>query len=476
MVFSSAIFIFAFLPFVVFMYFIVLQRHLFLQNIWLLIASIGFYAWGEPKFVIIMLVSILFNYGFARLIEKSGQQKGTKRKKFWLLLAIIFNIGVLVVFKYLNFVISNINHLFGDMIAQTNIELPIGISFFTFQAMSYVIDVYRGEVKAQRNILYIALYISFFPQLVAGPIVRYKDINEQLQKREYSVSYFRDGVKKFIIGLGKKVLISNNLAVVADAAFWRVSDGYEISTAFAWLGIIAYMMQIYFDFDGYSQMAIGLGKMFGFRFMENFDYPYAAKSITDFWRRWHISLSTWFRDYLYIPLGGNRVKTAKRHVFNLFIVWLATGVWHGANWTFVLWGLIYFLLLICEKYSFLYKYIEKSPGWFQHLYTLFFVNIAWVFFRSDSIAHGCRYLKEMFDGGILIDEQLAQYFWDYKFFFIFAILYSAKVFKRLHSKIKTKRMEIILENMEPIVYISVFMISALNLVTGGYNPFIYFNF
>lgn len=473
MLFSSAIFIFAFLPGVLVLYFTILRNHLMLQNLLLLAASIGFYAWGEPKFVIVMLVSIIFNYLFARLIENSGRQGG---KRIWLVASVIINIGILFVFKYLNFTVSNIDHIFGNILPQTSIELPIGISFFTFQAMSYVIDVYRGEVKAQRNIFYIALYISFFPQLVAGPIVRYKDINEQLLKRTHTIDNMAIGVRKFIAGLGKKVLVSNNLAIVADAAFDSVSRGDEISVAFAWLGAVAYMLQIYFDFDGYSQMAIGLGKMFGFDFMENFNYPYIAKSITDFWRRWHISLSTWFRDYLYIPLGGNRVKTVRRHIFNLFVVWLATGIWHGANWTFVLWGLLYFGLLVFEKYSGLYRKMQKFPGWFHHVYTLFFVNVAWVFFRSDSVIKGIDYLRDMFAGKNLIDGQAVRYFCEYKFFFVFGVLYSAAVFQKLSFKLENKQMQRILGNTAPVVYMLIFMISAVYLVTGGYNPFIYFNF
>lgn len=473
MLFSSAIFIFAFLPIVIILYFAILHNHLRFQNLLLLVASICFYAWGEPKFVLVMMTSIIFNYLFARMIENT---RVNSRKKCWLILSVVFNVGILFVFKYLNFAISNIDHFFGNILPQTNIELPIGISFFTFQAMSYVIDVYREEVKAQRNIFYIALYISFFPQLVAGPIVRYKDINEQLYKRTHNTKNMAIGVQKFIAGLGKKVLISNNLAIVADAAFDAVSNGKEISIAFAWLGALAYMMQIYFDFDGYSQMAIGLGKMFGFDFMENFNYPYIAKSITDFWRRWHISLSTWFRDYLYIPLGGNRVKSVRRHVFNLFVVWLATGIWHGANWTFVLWGLLYFCLLVFEKYSSIYKKMQIIPSWFQHIYTLFFVNIAWVFFRSDSIFKGWEYLRQMFAGRDIIDGQAVRYMNEYKIYILFAIIYSTSIFKILSLKVENSQFKNVLLTVTPIMYMVIFGLSVICLVTGGYNPFIYFNF
>lgn len=472
MLFSSTIFIFAFLPLVIVLYFTVLNKSIFLQNMLLLVASIGFYAWGEPRFVLVMLASIILNYIFARMIDSFVDQR-----KVWLAVTVIFNIGTLFIFKYLNFTISNIDHIFGNILPQTNIELPIGISFFTFQAMSYVIDVYRREVKAQTNIFYLALYVSFFPQLVAGPIVRYKDINEQLYDRMHSIENIHTGVRKFIAGLGKKVLISNNLAVVADAAFNAVGEGGSVSLLFAWLGAIAYMMQIYFDFDGYSQMAIGLGKMFGFDFHENFNYPYIANSITDFWRRWHISLSTWFRDYLYIPLGGNRVESVRRHIFNLFIVWLATGIWHGANWTFILWGLMYFVLLVFEKYSNLYTKLSKLPCVAQRFYTLFFIIIAWVFFRAESVFDGGKYLVKMFANNIVIDGQAVRYFCEYKWYFLIAVLYSSSLFKVLAYRFKLNiKIKTVMEDLSPIVYILIFGISVVYLVTGGYNPFIYFNF
>lgn len=475
MLFSSTIFLFIFFPIVFGIYFIALREHVRIQNIFLLIVSICFYAWGEPKFVFIMLISIGLNYFFARIIGIDSQ--GRKQKKtYWLALAILCNLGLLFIFKYLNFAISILNHLTGVIIPQASINLPIGISFFTFQAMSYVIDVYRGEVKVQKNILYIALYISFFPQLVAGPIVRYRDIEDRILNRNCSIEQISLGIKKFIIGLGKKVIISNQMAIVADAAFEAVKRGESISVLFAWAGAIAYTFQIYFDFDGYSQMAIGLGKMFGFDFPENFNFPYISKSISEFWRRWHISLSTWFRDYLYIPLGGNRVDSVGKHVRNLFIVWVATGVWHGANWTFILWGIIYFLLLVFEKYSPLFKKINQKPNIIQHLYTMFFVIMAWVLFRSDSILHAWRYMMQMFGkGGKLIDQYTIQYINEYRVFFFAALCYSLTLFTKIKDYLD-KRTKVCVNIVSPLVYFIIFCISVVYLVTGGYNPFIYFNF
>ena len=355
MLFSSSTFLFAFLPIVIFIYYVFLRNHRNLQNIFLLIASLIFYAWGEVAFVFVMMLSIIANYFFGLFVSRA---KNTNKKKLPLVLSIVFNLSILFVFKYLVFTLTNINALFGANLAIPNIALPIGISFFTFQAMSYVIDVYRGE-EAQKSILNVGLYISFFPQLIAGPIVRYKTVAYQILHRKESFDDFSSGVCRFIIGMGKKVLLANSLAVVADAAF--DGDIANTSASFAWLGAIAYTMQIFFDFSGYSDMAIGLGKMFGFKFLENFDYPYISGSITEFWRRWHISLGSWFRDYVYFPLGGSRVKSKGRLIFNLFVVWLLTGIWHGANWTFIIWGLMYFVLLVIEKLTGMHKSAKLKP-------------------------------------------------------------------------------------------------------------------
>lgn len=394
-----------------------------------------------------------------------------------MIVAVVFDLGILFIFKYLNFVVDNVNCITGKELHYTNIALPIGISFFTFQALSYVIDVYRGDVKPQKNILNVALYISFFPQLIAGPIIRYQTIGDKLAKRDSDAETVAEGIKKFITGLGKKVIISNQLAIVADTAFGAVGNMEDISIVFAWTGAVAYAFQIYFDFDGYSQMAIGLGKIFGFDFPENFDYPYISKSITEFWHRWHISLSTWFRDYLYIPLGGNR-GGPKKHLRNLLIVWLATGLWHGADWTFVLWGLIYFVLLVLEKFGSVGIMNEKMPLFFRHMYTLLFVIIAWVFFRADSIEQAVAYVLQMFGKSeLFVDNYAIQYLNEYKMFLTLAFLCSFRFFKKINlciqKNVVTRAFFVI---AEPLVYMCIFAISASYLITGGYNPFIYFNF
>lgn len=473
MLFSSTIFLFVFLPTVLGLYYTLLRKHVILQNFLLLTASLVFYAWGEPQFVFTMLLSILMNYFFSKQISISYMHL----KRLWMIIAMSFNIGVLCIFKYLNFIVDNVNHLFGEVLFKTAISLPIGISFFTFQAMSYVIDVYRKKLKPQ-SLFNVALYISFFPQLIAGPIVRYEVIGNKLDGRGYNIQQITEGIEKFIVGLGKKVIISNQMAIVADTAFNAVSSGEDVSVAFAWIGALAYTLQIYFDFDGYSQMAIGLGKMFGFDFPENFNYPYIAKSITEFWRRWHISLSTWFRDYLYIPLGGSRVDSTGKHIRNLLIVWLATGIWHGANWTFILWGFIYFLLLVFEKYTSIYRCIQKAPAFIQQIYTMFFVIIAWVLFRSETLTLAKDYLLNMLGkSNVFLDRYVIQYIGEYKVFFVFAILYSLMLFKyikeRMEKRIVFRKIFCVLT---PVAYVCVFGISATYLVTGGYNPFIYFNF
>jgi Predicted membrane protein involved in D-alanine export len=473
MLFSSTIFLFIFLPVVLGLYYTLLRKYVILQNFLLLIASLLFYAWGEPHFVFAMLFSILMNYFFSKEIGISSLQL----RRFWMIISVLFNIGVLCIFKYLNFIIDNLNRLFGDVLPKANISLPIGISFFTFQAMSYVIDVYKEKVKPQ-SLFNVALYISFFPQLVAGPIVRYEVIGDKLYSREYSIEQITEGIEKFIIGLGKKVIISNQMALVADTAFNAVSSGEDISIVFSWLGAFAYTLQIYFDFDGYSQMAIGLGKMFGFDFPENFDYPYIAKSITEFWRRWHISLSTWFRDYLYIPLGGSRVDSTGKHIRNLLIVWLATGIWHGANWTFVLWGFIYFVLLVFEKYTSVYRCVQKTPIFIQQIYTMFFVIMAWVLFRAETLTLAKDYLFNMLGkSNIFVDRYAIEYIGEYKIFFIFAILYSLAVFKHIKERAEKRvGLQRIIYVLTPVTCILIFAISVTYLVTGGYNPFIYFNF
>ena len=352
MLFSSPIFLFSFLPITLFVYYIFLIKTKRVKNYFLLLMSLIFYAWGEPKFIVMLIASIVINWFFGILIDKNRENK--KKSKLIIALMLLANLSILIVFKYLGFLVTNINVIFNQNLVVPNIALPIGISFFTFQAISYVIDVYRKNGTVQKNILNVGLYLAFFPQLIAGPIVRYETVAEQINYRKENFDDFSNGVYRFIFGLSKKVLISNQMAIIADVAF----DNSPSSVLFAWLGAIAYALQIYFDFSGYSDMAIGLGAMFGFKFDENFNYPYIAKSITDFWHRWHISLSTWFRDYVYIPLGGSRCKRS-RAFLNIFIVWLLTGIWHGASWNFILWGLYFFVFLIIEKSLFKDK-IKKA--------------------------------------------------------------------------------------------------------------------
>ncbi len=464
MLFSSITFIFAFLPIVLILYYGVCRKSRTAQNVLLTLASLFFYAWGEPKFVLVMIGSIMLNWLFALLIDKKRSNDTLCR--VIVALSVIANLGILFIFKYLNFTLDNLSKL-GLPVTVTSIALPIGISFFTFQAMSYVIDVYRKDGAVQKNPMNIALYISFFPQLIAGPIVRYQTVAEQIQGRKETFEDFSKGICRFIIGFCKKVLLSNIMALVADAAF----NADERSVSFAWVGAIAYTFQIFYDFSGYSDMAIGLGKMFGFHFLENFDYPYMSRSVSEFWRRWHISLGTWFRDYVYFPLGGSRVKTKSRLVLNLFAVWFLTGVWHGANWTFIIWGLMYFVLIALEKLT---HFAEKLKG-FGVVYTLFFVVMGWVLFRAESLSLAVEYMKNMFGVGSsgLVCDKVIFYLSENKFEFIFALLFCIPVFKYVPEKIKNSKASNVIY---PLALMTVFIFAVSCIVKGSYNPFIYFNF
>lgn len=467
MLFSSNEFLFFFLPSVLLIYYIFLRKKRKLQNIFLFLVSILFYAWGEPKFVIVMLVSIGVNYIFGLGVDH--YRFSNIKKKVILTFSILFNAIILFIFKYLSFTLENINQLFNSDFIIPKITLPIGISFFTFQAISYVVDVYRNNGKVQKNPLNVGLYIAFFPQLIAGPIVRYETIAEQIQNRKENLDDFVEGIKSFIIGLGKKVIFSNSFAIIADYAFDNVG---KTSILMAILGIVGYTMQIYFDFSGYSDMAIGLGKMFGFHFEKNFNYPYIARSITDFWRRWHISLSTWFRDYVYIPLGGNRVGK-KRLLLNLLVVWAFTGIWHGANWTFLVWGLSFYCLLIIEKMTPLKRFLDKHLI-ISYIYTLFFVMINWVFFRSNSMSEAGFYLKSMFGFSNVpfIDSSFLLFFRNYFLFLILGIIGCTPFYEWFKEHCKPKVYSII----EVIFLVLVFLVSISYIVKGSYNPFIYFNF
>ena len=470
MLFASTVFIFEFLPAVLLLYYVVLKKFRTAQNILLLVTSLLFYAWGEPKYVLIMILSIIVNYLFGLLVDKFRQSKAKSR--LVIALTVVFNLGVLYIFKYLMFTIENINSIAGLHLSVPNIVLPIGISFFTFQSMSYVIDVYREKGEAQNNPLNVGLYISFFPQLIAGPIVRYETVAYQIKHRKESFDKFSEGVCRFIIGLAKKVLLSNTMAVVADYAFDMPNS--ELTVVMAWVGAIAYTFQIFFDFGGYSDMAIGLGKMFGFDFLENFDYPYISLSVSEFWRRWHMSLGTWFRDYVYFPLGGSRVKSKARLVFNLFVVWSLTGIWHGANWTFLCWGLMYFVLLTIEKLVGWEKKYPDKMKILRRIYTLFFVVMGWVLFRADSIGDAGAYFATMFGGGNLIDDTTVYYALNYIVYFVIAILVSTPIFKNISAKVNGNNPVVVAVSTVGLFVLLV--VSVSYIVKGAYNPFIYFNF
>lgn len=461
MLFSSLVFLFIFLPSVILFYYVSPKK---LRNLVLLCFSLAFYAYGEPRYIFIMLLSIFMNYVLGLLVDKYREEKIVK---FILALTVILNLSIIGYYKYSNFLIENMNTIFNLDINLLNIVMPIGISFFTFQGLSYVIDIYRQNGKVQKNPLNVALYISLFPQLIAGPIVRYETVADDLENRVETVEKFSIGIERFILGLSKKVLISNSLGLVADEIFnMQLSD---VSVVLSWIGIISYTIQIYFDFSGYSDMAIGLGKMFGFEFLENFNYPYISTSITEFWRRWHISLGSWFRDYLYIPLGGNRVSSIK-FLRNILVVWFLTGLWHGSSWNFIAWGMYYAIILLIEKF-FLGKHIEKLPKAFQHLYTMIFVMFGWVLFRSDSLSFGIDYIKTMLNlnGNQFMSGTAIYYLMEYKVVFIIAIITSMPIYPWLNKKFNLKL-------LKSIFLMAMLTISVMYLITSTFNPFIYFRF
>lgn len=476
MLFSSTIFVFAFLPCVVLLYYILDPRY---RNYLLLFASLIFYAWGEPKFVFVMLVSIAINYICGLLIHKKKKSNNKKYARLCLVICISLNLLILFVFKYLNFFTHNLSLVFPDNVRETAIKLPIGISFFTFQALSYVIDVYRGRAEVQKNPLYVGLYISFFPQLIAGPIVRYGTVAKEIANRKITLEDFSYGVKRFIQGFSKKIILSNAFAVVADRAF-SLAGTADLSVSFAWIGALSYTLQIYFDFSGYSDMAIGLGRMFGFHFQENFDYPYISDSISEFWRRWHISLGGWFRDYLYIPLGGSRVKSG-RLILNLFIVWFLTGLWHGASWHFVAWGLMYFVLITIEKLTGLPKKLSSNTAGkaLCRVFTLLMVMVGWVLFRSESCLKAGQYISVMFgfSGNAWTDPSFIWYTCENAVLLVIGCVASTPVFKMLGKKLDSIRTGTKLVDLASAGWhMLLFYISVSYLVLNGHNPFIYFNF
>ncbi len=473
MLFSSPIFLFLFLPITLLLYYIIPEKF---KNIFLLIMSVLFYGWGEYELVLLILLSSIVDFSCGLIIKYGKRRLG-------LALSVIFNLSILIYFKYADFAYTNFITLMSHFNVSienasrfSSVVLPLGISFYTFQTMSYTIDVYRGQVKASTNFINFATYVTLFPQLVAGPIVRYKEIESELKNRKLSVSKFSDGIQRFIIGLAKKMIIANNCGVLADGIFNMPNS--DMSAGLAWLGIIAYSFQIYFDFSGYSDMAIGIGRMLGFSFPENFNFPYISKSIREFWRRWHITLSTWFRDYLYISLGGNK-KGELQTYFNLFIVFVITGLWHGANWTFIIWGLIHGLFIIIERLGF-DKVLLKLPKFVSHFYLLFIVSISWVFFRSDTFSEAMLYLKNMFSFSIPTNFEFLRFYCSKETLIVLllAIIFSTPIhqyikpfarnlFKNKHSLYTTSKY---------IGILVLFIICCIYISIDSYNPFIYFRF
>ena len=466
MVFSSTIFLCVYLPLVLLGYYICPKKG---RNLFLLIVSLVFYAWGEPKYVFLMIFSILVNYIFGRLMDKNrGRQK---RMKLLLVLSVVIDLGLLSVFKYTDFIITNVNAIFGASFDLLNIALPIGISFYTFQAMSYTIDVYRDDVRVQKNLIDFGMYITMFPQLIAGPIVRYADVQDQLADRSVTTADFSEGVMRFVVGLGKKVLLANQMGAVWSEIY---ALGGDVSALMAWTGAIAYTFQIYFDFSGYSDMAIGLGRMFGFKFPENFRYPYQSVSITDFWRRWHITLSTWFKEYLYIPLGGNRRGLA-RQALNLLIVWSLTGFWHGAGWNFVMWGLYYFVILFIEK-LFLLKALDKLPKLFRHVYALLLIVIGWVIFASDDVGVLLPYLGSMFGANGAVGGMDVYTLFTKAVLLIICCVASTELPKRLFLSATGAMNEKAAFTIKSVMTIALLALSMILLIGDSYNPFLYFRF
>ena len=463
MLFTSISFLYYFLPIVLIIYFIAPKKY---KNLILFIFSLIFYFYGEPKYIFLMILEILIAYIGAILIDKY-------KSKEILILTLFIHIILLIIFKYTNFLTTNINNVFNTNFKLLNIALPIGISFYTFQIISYIVDVYKGKVKVQKSFLKLATYVSLFPQLIAGPIVRYEVIENELDNRKHSFEDFSLGVRRFTICLAKKVLIANMLGELCT----KFSLVDERSIVLYWIFAISYMLQIYFDFSAYSDMAIGLGRMFGFHFLENFDYPYISKSITEFWRRWHISLGSWFRDYVYIPLGGNRVSKIK-HLRNILVVWLLTGIWHGASWNFVIWGLIFGIILIIEK-LFLNKYLEKLPSLIRRIYVLFIVMISFIIFNADTISDAISNIIGLFgfNKETFINNYTIYYLKSYFIILVIAIIASTPLIKKqLENMKKNKFMNKLINILEPIYIVTLLLIVTSYLIDNSYNPFLYFRF
>ena len=473
MIFSSLLFLFRFLPAVLLCYYLVPRS---LRNLVLFLFSLLFYAWGEPVYIVLMLLSILVSYTGGIVVDRMKRQGRSGAAKTAMIISSVISLSLLGFFKYADFLIGTVNGLTGAGMELLGIALPIGISFYTFQTMSYTIDVYRGEAHVQKNLISFGAYVVMFPQLIAGPIVQYKTIDQQLRSRKETAEEFADGIHRFMIGLGKKVLLANNAGVLWDSI---QSMAYsEVPVLTAWMGLAAYTFQLYFDFSAYSDMAIGLGYMFGFRFLENFNYPYISKSITEFWRRWHISLSTWFRDYVYIPLGGNRVK-AWKHVRNILVVWLLTGIWHGASWNFVLWGVYYGVLLLIEKFV-LGRFLKKLPSVLQHIYCMFFVMIGWNLFVFDDMNLGFGFMRALFGGygQGLFNQETIYLLYNNAVLLVLLIFGSTQIPKKAAVCLMNvlRNREVAVTIIKNVFYVVIFFLSVAWLVDASYNPFLYFRF
>lgn len=468
MVFSSPTFLYYFLPVVLIVYFIapMPKDSTRLKNLALLAASLVFYAWGEPRYVFLMAAQCIFAWAFGLLINK---KRGLSISKAYMVISVIVSFSGLIFFKYANFFITNVNNAVKSSIPLVGLLMPIGISFYTFQLVSYTLDIYRGQVEVQRNVLDFSTYVTLFPQLIAGPIVRYSDICHELKKRSHSLSGFAKGARRFIIGLGKKMLIANLLGQLVD--IYKHSE--EQSVLFVWIYLLAYALQIYYDFSGYSDMAIGMGHILGFKFPENFNYPYIADSITEFWRRWHMTLSGWFRDYVYIPLGGNRVKML-RFVFNIMVVWMLTGFWHGADWNFILWGGYFGVVLLFEKFFF-GRILDKTPRPLRHVYVVLIVLISWAFFDANGFGAAFSVIGRMFGAGakVFAGKEAVYYLWSYALPLIIGIFGAMPVLRKAAAKMEPKKIMIVIE---PVVLAGILIAATASMVDGSFNPFIYFRF
>ena len=473
MVFSSLLFLFRFLPAVLLLYYIAPRK---IRNLVLFLFSLLFYAWGEPKYVFLMLFSITMDFFMGQMVAKSKARNNRKAAKRFLTISIVVNLSILAFFKYADFIIGTINSVAGLSLPMLSIPLPIGISFFTFQTMSYVIDVYKGATKVQKNWVNYGTYVSMFPQLIAGPIVQYKTIAEQMEHRKENASDFAEGIHRFLLGMGKKVLLANTIGRLCDAVM--ALEITQVPVLTAWLGAIAYTFQIYFDFSGYSDMAIGLGKMFGFHFLENFNYPYISRSITEFWRRWHISLSSWFKEYVYIPLGGNR-RGVLLQARNILVVWMLTGIWHGASWNYVLWGVYYGILLMLEKFL-LKPVLKHLPGVLQNVYTMVLVIFGWVLFKCEDLSYCFSYLKAMVGGfhAGWIGRESMYLLRNYGALLVILLFGCTMIPKKIGHRITGKFGETswIGLVLRIVWYGGIFLISLAYLVDATYNPFLYFRF